>query len=220
MRREIIRPLKEKVEPQRAALCVVDVQNDFCSPGGFMDREGQDLGPVRAMLPLLDELIHLARERDVAIIYTQASYGVAGDPYLSPSWLDRAARVNRGGAYVDYPVCREGDWGFELIKELPVLDGDRELRLEKHRYSAFVGTELDLLLRSRGIETVIFAGVATNVCVESTARDAFMRDYFVVVVGDCCASYTKAAHNAALQNLRTYFGEVIPLKTLGAAWAT
>jgi ureidoacrylate peracid hydrolase len=212
--------LENKVEPSRIALVVIDVQNDFCSMGGFMDREGRDLSAVHEMLPRLAHFVEAARRVDIPIIFTQATYGIAGDWHLSPAWLDRAERVNQAGAYIEYPVCSEGEWGFELYEGFGPRPGSREIRLKKHRYSAFVNTELDLLLRSQGIKTLVIGGVATNVCVESTARDAFMRDYYVVLVEDCCATYTEFEQEGTLHNVRTYFGEVVDSEAVIAAWSS
>ncbi|MFC2018953.1 cysteine hydrolase family protein, partial [Chloroflexota bacterium] len=88
----------------------------------------------------------------------------------------------------------------------------------KHRYSAFIDTDLDLILRSQGIKTVIMTGVATNVCVESTARDASMKDYYVVFVKDCAASFTMRDHNATLRTMGTLFGTVASSQEVMGAW--
>lgn len=115
-------------------------------------------------------------------------------------------------------MCQQGDWGFELCPGIGPQNSSHEIIIRKHRYSGFVNTELDLILRSRGIQTVVMTGVATNVCVESTARDAFMRDYFVVLLQDCCATYSKEEQEATLKNIDTYFGEVVSSKELAALW--
>jgi ureidoacrylate peracid hydrolase len=88
----------------------------------------------------------------------------------------------------------------------------------KHRYSAFVGTDLEIMLHSRERRSVLATGVSTNVCVESTARDAAMRDYHVVMVDDCCGAMTKPEHEAALHNARNYFGRVLDSTTIIANW--
>ena len=88
----------------------------------------------------------------------------------------------------------------------------------KHRYGAFEGTDLDLVLRSRGIRTVIMTGVATNVCVETTARQAFLKDYYVVFTSDCSAPFSQAAHDATLYNIDQFFGEVVTSEQIMACW--
>jgi ureidoacrylate peracid hydrolase len=88
----------------------------------------------------------------------------------------------------------------------------------KHRYGAFESTDLDLVLRSRGVRTVIMTGVATNVCVETTARQAFLRDYYVVFLRDCTATYSQAEHDAALHNIDQFFGQVAGAEEVMACW--
>jgi ureidoacrylate peracid hydrolase len=88
----------------------------------------------------------------------------------------------------------------------------------KHRFNAFIDTELALILRSRRIRTLVVAGVLTNVCVESTVREAFFRDYYAVVPEECVATYDKAQHDAALANIDTFFGHVTSVRELEAAW--
>ena len=90
--------------------------------------------------------------------------------------------------------------------------------MTKHRYGAFESTDLDLVLRSQGIRTLIMTGVATNVCVETTARQAFLRDYYVVFTSDCTATYDQADHEATLRNIDAYFGEVVAAAQVQACW--
>ena len=102
---------------------------------------------------------------------------------------------------------------FYEIKPLP-----EEAIVTKHRYGAFESSDLDLVLRSQGIRTVIMTGVATNVCVETTARQAFLRDYYVVFAHDCTATYSQADHDATLRNIDMFFGEVVDAEALQACW--
>lgn len=208
-----------KVAPKRTAVLVVDVQNDFCSPDGYMDREGHELRMVKEMLPRLRSFLGGAEQAGVPAIYFQANYASSGNWYLSPVWLDRAARVNRAGGHIESPVCSEGDWGFDLVDGIAPRDPQRDLILKKHRYSGFVNTELDLVLRSKQIQTVVVTGVATNVCVESTARDAFMRDYFVVMAEDCCATYSDEEQLSTVRNIQKYFGIVTDSTTVLSSWS-
>lgn len=90
--------------------------------------------------------------------------------------------------------------------------------MTKHRYGAFESSDLDLVLRSRGIRTVVMTGVATNVCVETTARQAFLRDYYVVFTSDCTAAYSQAEHEATLQNIDAFFGAVVTADEISACW--
>jgi len=113
-------------------------------------------------------------------------------------------------------ICPTGTWGAEFYRVAPA-PGERVIT--KHRYSAFVGTSLPVVLRALGRPVLAIAGVTTNVCVESTARDAFMQDWQVVLLEDCAAALTKAEHDAAVHNVRTYFGRVADATALERAWA-
>lgn len=190
--------LAEKVDPKHCLLMVVDVQNDFCHAEGSMSRAGQDLAMVDEMMPQLLRLLDEARRVGAPVIFTQAVH--------SP-WTDSQAWSTRlHGLDLELPRhCREGSWGAELYELTP---RDDERALAKRRFSAFYGTDLDVMLRALGTRALIMTGVATNVCVETTARDGFMRDYHVVLMSDCCASYDRAEHQATLTNISKYFGQV------------
>lgn len=206
--------LAEKVDPRHAAVLLVDVQNDFCAEGGAMHREGRDIGLVQQMIPRLERLVAAARAAGTACIWIRNVYNTGPNHYLSEAWLEQARR-RRNGAYVDYPVCEPDAWNGDYYRIRPLPD---EAVVTKHRYGAFEGTDLDLVLRSRGIRTVIMTGVATNVCVETTARQAFLRDYYVVFTSDCTASFSQAQHDAALFNIDQFFGQVVSADEVMACW--
>jgi ureidoacrylate peracid hydrolase len=199
--------LKRKVAPGNAALLVVDVQNDFCAEEGVFGKTGYDLSMVREMLPRLKLLIEGARSAGVTVIFVQAIY----DPiYLPAVWYERNARLN-----FEVPRCLSNSWGADFYEVAPLK---RETVVRKHRYSAFVDTNLDLILRSRQIQTVIVTGVATNICVESTSRDAFMRDYYVALVDDGSAAYSREQHQATLTSIAIGFGVVTTVDEVLDAW--
>ncbi len=200
--------LAEKVDPKNAAVIVVDVQNDFCARGGFFDRLGEDLSFIQATVPKIEALIGEARKAGVTIIFIQAVY----DPeFISPVMAEQRERRERG----ELSPCHTGTPGVDFFEVKPV-SGD--LIVRKHRYSAFIGTDLDLILRSRGIKTIIMTGVATNVCVESTARDGYMHDYYVVFLEDCAATTDKALHASTLQNIARNFGVVCSSEEVIDIW--
>jgi ureidoacrylate peracid hydrolase len=208
--------LRHKVRPSATALVVVDVQNDFCSPGGVMDTEGANLTPVTAMLPDLRRLLAAARAAGVFVVHVRNAYSTPDNRYLSQSFLDVATRRLAGRALISVPMCVPGSWGADHAPGVGP-EGDEPV-VEKHRYSGFHQTDLELLLRSRHIRTVIPCGVATNVCVESTARDAFMRDFHVVFPADASATYYQAAHEATLSTIGMHFGEITSVEELEMLW--
>lgn len=210
----MLRSLREKVDPRHCALLLVDVQNDFCAEGGAMHREGHDVALVQRMLPRLERLLEQARAAEVKVIWIRNIYNSAPNHYLSEVWLEQAQR-RRNGAYVSFPVCEAGEWNGDFYRVRPLPD---EVIVSKHRFGAFEGTDLDLILRSNGIRTVIVTGVATNVCCETTARQAFLKDYYVVFSSDCNATFTQAAHDATLANIDLFFGQVATADEIAACW--
>jgi ureidoacrylate peracid hydrolase len=124
--------------------------------------------------------------------------------------LERHARTGLGIEH-----CQTGTWGAEFFRVAP---RDDELVFTKHRYSAFKDTELNALLRAQQVENLIVAGITSNVCVESTARDAYMMDYHVVFLSDGSATYDANAHEATLANIRRAFGIVASTAEITAAW--
>lgn len=209
--------LQRKLRPATTALVLVDVQNDFCSTGGVMDVEGADLTPVQKMLPTLEDLLHNARAAGVFVVHVRNAYSTPDGRYLSEPFLDVARRRLAGRALTIVPMCEPGSWGADHAPGFTPVDGEPVVL--KHRYSGFHQTDLEMVLRVRGIQTVVPCGVATNVCVESTARDAFMRDFHVVFPDDASATYYEAAHTATLSTIGLHFGEISNVAEISAIWA-
>ncbi|SDG01193.1 ureidoacrylate peracid hydrolase [Fontibacillus panacisegetis] len=197
--------LERKLLNNNSAVLVVDVQNDYCHPDGAMAMVGNDVSGVSGMMPNLHRLLAAAREHKVPIIFVQTFHEEATD---SEAWKTRSS--GKSGK-----VCRVGSWGANFFEIAPEPG---EIIINKHRYSAFINTRLDSVLRSQKIETLIVAGVSTNVCVESTARDAFMLDYHVVLLSDACASYSRQAHEMTIENIAGYFGEVTDAISIVSLW--
>lgn len=208
--------LDQLVDPRHAALIVVDMQNDFCDSNGALARSGGDPALIQAMAPRLLGLVERARDVGLSIIHVRTEHSAWTD---SAAWLGRHHGRPRT---VCYPDTWGADYypGFAPRTAADRTPGSHEFVVTKHRYSGFVGTELDLVLRSHQIRTVIMTGEATNVCVESTARDAFMRDYFVVFVSDCTASTSQAAHDATLITMGRHFATVAASDQILASWST
>ena len=214
--RRVLGTLAEKVAPAHTALLVVDMQNDFCAAGGLVSKDGRDLAEAQQLAERLPGLIGAARAAGVLPVFVRCVYSREGNPYLSDVWLEQAARERKGG-YTRIPVCAEGSWEGDWFADLRPAPG--EIVVSKHRYDAFQGTDLDLVLRSHGIRTVVITGVVTNVCVETTARAAFVRDYYTVVPEDGCAAYLRADHEQTLSNVRRFFGVTPRLAELAAIWS-
>ncbi len=207
--------LEKKVDPAHAALLVMDVQNDFCAEGGAFDKDGKDVNLLQAMVPNLISFIEKARETGLPIIFSRSVHSSDGSHYLSDSYVEQGTRRAKQ-RYIEYPVCKKDSWGAEFFKGIEPLPG--EVVITKHRFSAFMDTDLDLILRSKGIRTLIVTGMATNICVETTTREGFCRDYYMVVLRDCTSTYSEELHNNALNTIDLSFGEVVSSGDVIKCW--
>ena len=208
MPQDLLTDFSDVVEPAHTALLAIDVQNDFCAPGGHTEaRLGRDVADCQAVVEPIERLAAAARRAGVPVVWIKADYDRA---FLSPPI--HARQVARG---IERAYCVSGTWGAGFYRVSPE-DGD--LVIEKHRHSAFAGTELDQVLRDRGVRTVAVAGVQTHVCVESTLRDASARGYYVVVASDCVGSYDRDLHDKTLRCVEAHFGEVVASADLIARW--
>jgi ureidoacrylate peracid hydrolase len=203
----LLSTLAQKAAPGRAALLVIDVQNDFCADGGFFHQAGADVAAARQAVPPLAGLLDAARAAGLLVVFVQAIYD---DEYLSPAMRERNQR--RG---LPMPRCLTGSWGADFFEVRPAPD---EPVVVKHRYSAMQGTGLHALLRARGIESLLLTGVATDTCVESTGRDAYFMDYYVTLVADCCGAASPADHDGALRRFDRDYGAVCTAADLIAIW--
>jgi len=210
-----LRGVREKVDPRHAALVVIDMQNDFISDEGMIAREGRDVSQAKEMAEHLPALIRAARAAGVFVVFVRNEYTSDRNLYLSDVWLNQAAR-QRAGGYTRIPVCAAGSWSGDFYGEVRPEPG--EPIVTKHRYSGFYNTDLDTILRANGIRTVVLTGVVTNVCVETTAREAFVRDYYVVVVKDGTAAYSQVDHDMTLKNVDRFFGELSTIDELNGFW--
>jgi nicotinamidase-related amidase len=229
---DLLTTLAQRIDPQHAALVLIDVQNDFCDTRGAVGRGGEPVTMIRSAVARTKDLLAAARAAGAAIIHVRAEYGELyrgiGSPYRFPAsnamepavWTASAADLSSGESFAanEVEVCLPGSWGQQFVEG--IVPRPDEPVITKHRFSAFVDTGLDPMLRARGIKTVILAGVTTNCCVESTAREVAMRDFYLVVVEDCVAvkDRLRSLHDASLESMRLYFGQVRPAAELIEAW--
>jgi nicotinamidase-related amidase len=211
--KQVFTELAELVDPAHSALVVVDMQRDFCQTGGAFDRLGVDISMYPPVIPRIARLLQAARGAGVQVIYIQMTV-LPGRKSESPAQIRFNLRMHlaqTAGEALGYTT--DGSPGQEILPELAPADGD--LVVKKYRSSAFWGTNLDLLLRSNGIKSLIVTGCTTEGCVESTARDALFNDYYVVVVEDCVASDDAAQHEASLLLMRHRFDIATAREVLG-----
>jgi ureidoacrylate peracid hydrolase len=185
------------------------MQNAFTAEGGVFSLSGIDISPAMTVIRIIEKILDRGRKAKIQVVYLQMGYredlSDSGGPD-SPNWhKELALRLMR-----DHPVaCGKplvaNSWDFEIREELKPKPGD--LVVVKSRYSGFAGTNLDSLLRSHGIRHLIFTGMATNVCVESTLRDAYCRDYWPILVTDATLQAgPPMLQEATVQNVENHFG--------------
>jgi ureidoacrylate peracid hydrolase len=200
--------LAERLAPSHTALLVVDMQNDFCARGGYVETVlGKDASPCRAVIAPIAALVERARAARVAVLWIRADY----HPDKVPAHLALKAH-ERGNSL---PFCHAGTWGAEFFELRP---GTGEPVIDKHCFSAFIGTGLEQRLRGDGVRTVVLAGVQTNACIDSSMRDAASFGFHVVVAADCVASHTPELHEATLKNAAFLFGDVVPSAEIARIW--
>jgi len=189
-----------RIVNEKPALLIIDMQNAFLHPDGHLARLGASNKHYLAIVPNIARLAETARSINVPVIYLRHAY--------RPGYVD-------GGILVDelFPSDKtqggwlDGTWDTEIFEPLKPKVGDIVIR--KNRYSGFFGTDLDQLLRNLEVNTVIITGIHSNVCCDSTARDAVFRDYRVYFVSDATAAADEDLHKATLRTFSKYFGRVV-----------
>lgn len=207
----ILKTLGERLDPSHTALVIIDMQKDFCVDGFATSKAGRPLDEVKKLIPRLVKLREAAKRAGVMVFHV----GFETYPeHMSDSgpWLTQRRRAT----YASDKIALSASEGMEFIDQLSPEDGD--LTVMKHRYSAFKGTDFDMLLRAHNIRTVVPTGISTNVCVESTLRDAFEHTYYVCVPEDGCASWDMALHAATLKTANARFGLVTSIDEIISIW--
>jgi nicotinamidase-related amidase len=215
--KQVLTELDELVDPGHTALVVVDMQRDFVEPDGLFARLGIDVSMYAAARLRMAALLAAARDRGVLVVHLQNT-ALPGRRSDSPAQIRFNLRMH-AAARLSGPPLRytvPGTPGHELVPDLAARPD--ELVVRKYRSSGFWGTNLDLLLRSNGIRTVLMSGCTTEGCVDSTARDAMFNDYYVVVAEDAVASDDAQQHEAALLLMRHRF-DVVTAEQVEATWA-
>lgn len=197
----------------RPALLVIDVQNGFVSKGGSYDQLGMDTSNYRAVVPKMRELINLCREIGIPIFYTEAVREPSGIDLLTKVHMilpkSREERISK------IPICVRGTWDAQTINELKPTDTDHIII--KRRDSAFQDTEIRAWLKALNVNTLVFCGVDTSICVETSLREGFNEGYDVILISDATASGNKEHYKTTLQRIRDYYGVVMDFERFAIA---
>jgi nicotinamidase-related amidase len=197
-------PYDGDLRPENTVLIVIDMQTDFCGKGGYIDLLGYDISVTRACVEPIRKVLGKMREKGFHIIHTREGHRPdLSDLPANKRW--RSRRVQGGGApqtgIGDVGPCGRvlvrGEPGWDIIPELYPIEG--EPVIDKPGKGSFYATDLDMLLRGRGIKNIVFTGITTDVCVHTTMRDANDRGYECVILSDCCAATDPGNHAAALK---------------------
>ncbi|MEC7490149.1 MAG: cysteine hydrolase family protein [Pseudomonadota bacterium] len=206
------RPQRLTVDLARSALVVVDMQNDFCTPGGWLDSLGADLSPNRAPIKPLTRLIPALRRAGMPVIWL--NWGNRADLLnLTPGDLHICTPAGQGIGFGDplpgsgAKVLEKDSWAACVVDELE--QKPKDIRVDKHRMSGFWGTQLDPILRNIGVNCLLFSGVNTDVCVMTTLQDAQFNGYGCVMIEDCCGTTNpQFCADAAVWQVENIYGFV------------
>ena len=201
--------LDEILDPAHTALVVVDMQNDFCAENGYIhNAQGVDMSANKPLAARIGKMVEAAREIGVMVVWIKAIY----DHDLLPAPMLTKMLAKGKGAV----CCASGSWGADFYEIGPV---DGEKVVEKRCYSAFHNTQMDDILRRRGIKSLVMTGVATNVCVESTLREAFFHGYYIVMPPDCVGSANVPLHEATIKSVDQIFGYIPDCDEVLGIWS-
>ena len=205
------RPENLTLAAKETAIIVIDMQNAYASKQGYVDLAGFDISGAAGTIGKIDQVLKAARKAGIQIVYLQNGWDpdyVEAGTELSPNYhKSNALKTMRRNPNLQGQLLARGGWDYEIVDALAPQPGD--IRVHKTRYSAFFNSQLDSILRARGIRNLVFVGIATNVCVESTLRDGFHLEYFGVMLEDATHHLgPEFLQKATVYNIETFFGWV------------
>jgi len=192
------------------ALLVVDVQNGFMSKGGSYDLLGMKVSNYQQIIPKLKELISICKKYNVPIFYTQAVRESSGIDLLTKT--HRILPKSREERIKKRPICVRGTWDAKIVDEVKPTNKDHVVI--KRRDSAFQDTETEVWLNSLKVNTLIFCGIDTSICVETSLRDGFNKGYDIMLISDATASANIRHYRTTIEHVKEYYGLVMKVKEI------
>lgn len=207
------RPESIAFDPRETAVIVVDMQNAYASPGGYVDLAGFDIAGADKAIAGVKKTLEAARAANMQIVYFQngydSDYAEAAGPQSPNYYKSNALKTMRARPELHGRLLAKGTWDYAVVNELTPQKEKGDIVVSKTRYSGFFNTATDSILRARGIRTLVFVGIATNVCVESSLRDAYFLEYFPVMLEDATnAIGPDYMQKATVFNVEHFFGWV------------
>lgn len=198
-------PCTTPEKPGKAALVVIDMQVDFCAPGGWVDQLGEDVSNTRSVIPAVAEALKIARNGGLAVYHTREGHKPdLSDLPANKQWRTRVHGLGIGDEGAAGRILVRGEPGFEIVPEVTALPG--ETVIDKPGKSSFHATDFDDRLKAAGVTHLIVIGVTSDCCVQSTFRDGFERGYECVILEDCTAAVETPNHAATMDILKAFGG--------------